>query len=51
MGDYFIGTCDQCGALTDVMETNDPFLEEVYGEITDTELWCDNCYGDRREEA
>jgi len=39
-----IGTCDQCGKEDCVFLANDPFMEEIYNEITEEEWWCDECY-------
>lgn len=35
--------CDKCGTDEGVYPTTDPYIEDLYGEIVDTDL-CESCY-------
>jgi len=40
----FEGICDQCGEKKMVTIEHDPYIEEIHGEITPDENWCEDCY-------
>lgn len=46
------GRCDLCGNRRTVILAPDPYLDEVYPESPNPELWwCQECYSDRKDEV
>jgi hypothetical protein len=39
--------CEHCGALAWCVLSNDPYVAELYDEITEAIWWCDDCLGAR----